>query len=156
MPELRPGAFDMLFARLAAETEARTTAALSAIGLAVEAQAKRNASVGAHVYGTKTPAWPGTGPARISGTLVRSITHTEPEHFALGWMVKVGPATGMYPTYRGRRGMITSRTQSSDYGRYLEEGLPNGARYPWLVPAARFGAEMASAVIFRDMFGSPM
>lgn len=132
---------------LGAETQIRARAGLSALGLAVEKQAKINASTGSHRYGTPTPATPGTGPARISGTLVRSITHTTPVPAAFGWEMKVGLAAGLYPTYRGKRGAFTSKTSSSQYGKYLEQGLRNGARYPFLSTAASFGLGHVAAVV---------
>ncbi|HEY0419978.1 MAG TPA: hypothetical protein VGC80_10715, partial [Acetobacteraceae bacterium] len=134
--------------RWGAESAVRARQGLAAVGLAIEKQAKINASNGSHRYWTPTPATPGLGPARISGTLVRSITHTNPMPTAtFGWEMKIGLAAGMYPTYRGRGRTFTSKTPSSQYGKYLEEGLPNGARYPFLSTAASFGIGHVAAVV---------
>lgn len=147
--ELLPGTIAELMTRWGSEASVRARAGLSALGLAIEKQAKINASTGSHRYWTPTPATPGAGPARISGTLVRSITSTTPMPTAtFGWEMKIGLAAGMYPTYRGKRGgTIRSKTSSSEYGKYLEQGLPNGARYPFLSTAASFGVGHVAAVI---------
>jgi hypothetical protein len=128
VPELSSGAFAELFATLATRVQVATPLALTPLALAVEREAKLNASNGEHARGTKTPASPGQGPARISGTLVRSITHSEPRPTGGGWEVKVGTAGGLYPPY-------SRHTASSRYGRYLETGLRNGSTYPFLHPA---------------------
>lgn len=145
--ELRPGVIGELMTRWQAEGQVRARLGLNALGLAVEKQAKINASTGSHRYGTPTPATPGTGPSRISGTLIRSITHTTPLPMAFGWEMKVGLAAGMYPRYKGKRGAFTSKTSSSKYGKYLEQGLRSGATYPFLSTAASFGVGHVAAVI---------
>lgn len=155
--ELRPGVFTDLFARIAVEAQGKAAAALSVIGAAVERQAKINASSGAHPYGTPTPASPGTGPARISGTLVRSITHTEPALDAFGWSMRVGTAAGLYPTYKTLYGAtFTSKTPSNKYGYYLEvKGVRNGAKYPFLGPAVDFATRQVAALAYHKIFGTP-
>lgn len=131
--ELKPGMFARLFAEVAAEGQMRARQALTMAALAVERAAKEEVlRGGTHKYGTKTPATSGGPPALISGTLRRSITHTPLVPDGIGWMTKVGPAAGFYPPY-GKK----SRTASSQYGLYLETGLKNGAKYPWLMPAYR-------------------
>jgi hypothetical protein len=137
-----------LFTRLAAEGEVRGRVALAPVALAVERQAKINASTGQHRYGTPTPAWPGSGPARISGTLVRSITHSDVHRTATGWEVLVGTATGLYPTY-------SRRTPANKYGRYLEvEGAGRSrVRYPFLAPAFHMVVTVSVYVIFREIYG---
>jgi hypothetical protein len=153
MPELDIGDLAKLFAGLAAEIEVKAPLALTSVALAVQKQAVINASTGAHPYGTKTPAWPGSGPARISGTLVRSITHTGVQRTAIGWETRVGPARGFYPTYRTPSGgSFTSKTQSATYGEYLERGLRNGAKYPWLLPAFQHGVRTVAPIVFRALF----
>lgn len=148
MPELAPGMLRAVFVKLAAEGEARGRVALEPVALAIERQAKINASTGEHRYRTKTPAYPGSGPARISGTLVRSITHSPVVRTALGWETKVGLAPGLYPHY-------SRRTPSSKYGYYLEiKGLRNGNRYPFLVPAFKFGVTTVAHTIFRQVYGA--
>lgn len=155
--ELRSGVLSALFTRMAVEAQAKIPAAMSVIGTAVERQAKINASTGSHPYGTPTPARPGTGPARISGTLVRSITHTEPALDFLGWSMKVGTATGLYPTYRTLSGRtVKSKTPANKYGLYLEKSLlRNGVGYPFLGPAAGFAARQVAALAFQKVFGVP-
>lgn len=147
--ELRPGVFAKLFAGLDAEAKARAKIGLTQLALTVEKQAKINARVGAHKYGTPTPARPGTGPAVISGTLRRSITHTPVKWSGSGWETRVGMGTGFYPPY-GR----SSRTASSRYALCLETGLRNGTKYPFLRPAFRFAIGVPADLIWRDVFGA--
>ena len=155
--ELRPGVYTALFARMAVEAQGKTAAALAVIGTAVERQAKINASTGSHPYGTPTPASPGTGPARISGTLVRSITHTDPAMDFAGWSMKVGTGTGLYPRYRTMYGRtFTSKTPANKYGYYLEKGmLRNGAAYPFMGPAVTFATRHVAALAYEKVFGAP-
>jgi hypothetical protein len=155
--EVRPGVFTALFARLAVEAQGKAAAALAVIGTGVERQAKINASTGAHPYGTPTPASPGAGPARISGTLVRSITHTDPAMDAFGWSMRVGTATGLYPTYRTLSGStFTSKTPANKYGYYLEvKGVRNGAKYPFMGPAVDFATRHIAALAYQKIFGTP-
>lgn len=135
--ELEPGVFAVILGRVDAAGVRNAGKALTAVALVVEKQAKLNVSTGAHRYGTRTPAWPGTGPAVISGTLRRSITHTRVARIATGWETYVGTAGGFYPPYpsHSRSGGAPKRTASSRYGLYLETGLRNGVTYPWLKPA---------------------
>lgn len=147
MPELRPGAFTRLFTEINAAQEAKTRSVLTALALATERQAKINASVGAHKRGTPTPARPGTGPAVVSGTLRRSLTHTAVEKRADGWEVKVGTGVGFTPPY--------GKTPASQYGLILEKtGLRNGATYPFLVPAAKFVMRTVAPQLYRAAFGA--
>lgn len=153
MPELTPGAIRRTMLELATITEARLPAALTAIADAVVKQAVINASTGAHPYGTPTPARPGTGPARISGTLVRSITASQAQATALGWEIHVGLTRGLYPTYRGPTGSFTSKTSSAEYGEYLETGgLRNGAAYPFLLPAFHHAVRIVTPIVMNEMF----
>jgi len=155
--ELMPGVFTALFARIAVEPQARAAAALSVVGTGVERQAKINASTGSHPYGTPTPARPATGPARVSCTLVRSITHTDPVLDAFGWSMKVGTAAGLYPTYRTAYGRtFTSKTPANKYGYYLEvKGIRNGAKYPFMGPAVDFATHHIAALTYEKIFGAP-
>jgi len=147
--ELTVVTFPRLFAELGALSQAKGSRALKSIALIAEAQAKRNASTGAHKYGTPTPARPGTGPARISGNLVRSITHSDVTLTGFGMMeVKVGTGVGFVPTY-GK-----SRTPANKYGYYLETGLRNGSTYPFLKPAVLFACSFPADGIFRAAFGT--
>jgi len=153
---LRPGVFTELFGKMAVQAQSRTPMALDIVALAAEKQAKINASTGSHPYGTPTPASLGTGPAQISGTLVRSIPHTTPVPFGMGWSAKVGTAAGMYPVYRTMAGgVVKSRTPSSKYGYYLETGLRNGTRYPFLEYAAGFAMRQVAAMVFKEWFSLP-
>lgn len=101
--------------------------ALGQVALAVEREAKINAAQGgSHARGVKTGATPGSGPARVTGALQRSI-QTE---------VRKGFGTyeaEVYPT------MI--------YARAVELGLPSwgpGVNYPYLLPAGRKIAKRAN------------
>lgn len=155
--EVRPGVFAAIFARVDAAGVTRARLALAPLAQAIERQAKINASNGAHRYGTPTPARPGEGPARISGNLARSITHSPITRTAEGWETKVGTAVGFHPPYprRSRDGGPPKRTPANKYGYYLERtGLRNGARYPFLGPAARFGADIAAPTIFKAAYGT--
>jgi hypothetical protein len=151
MAELLPGVLEAVFTRIVTEAQGRSRAALSPIAALIERQAKINASTGKHGYGTKTPAWPGTGPAQISGTLVASIDHSPIILGALGWETKVGTAANKFPTYGSR----TSKTSSSKYGLILEKtGLRNGSKYPFLEPAFTFVVRGPARYIYDEMYGA--
>lgn len=130
------------------ERQARAGARTGLIGLAdaVARQAKTNASNGSHAYGTPTPARPGSGPARISGTLAGSIARTAVTANGAGWEAKVGLVPGRVPKYRKGRGATSSK-----YGSYLETGLKNGTQYPFLKPATNL-AHVQADVTFRRAF----
>lgn len=145
--ELRPGVFTAGFARLTAQGEMKGRISLGELAKAVERQAKINASNGQHAYGTPTPARPGEGPARISGTLARSLGHSAIKPDGTGWSTRVGPKTGKFPPY-------SDRTPADRYGLYLETGLRNGATYPWLKPAAEFSAKISAVTIFNNKYGA--
>lgn len=149
MPELEPGTFTAIFAKIAEDGQTRGRFALEPLALAIERQAKINASSGAHKYGTKTPASPGAGPAVISGTLRRSITHSPITRVGADWETRVGTAVGFTPPYGGKR-----RTPANKYGNYLETGLRNGAIYPFLTPAFRFALRVAAPAIYRAAYGT--
>lgn len=144
MAELRPGVFTRIFAEVEREAQVKARRVLTGIALAVERQAKINASAGAHKRGTKTPASPGTGPAVISGTLRRSITHSPITFTGGGWETKVGTGGGFTPPY--------GRTPSSKYGFYLETGLKNGATFPFLKPAVDFGMRVVAPQLYQSVF----
>lgn len=146
MGELRPGVMTAVFAKLSAEGLARTPLALAPLADAIVKQAKTNASNGRHPARTPTPARPGEGPARISGTLVRSITRTNVTRTGAGAEVRVGTAPGSVPP--------GGRTSSSKYGSYLEKGLKNGAKYPFLSTAFNFGVKVAAPALFNKAYGS--
>lgn len=147
--ELASGVLAAVFNRIGTEADLRTRAAIVPVADLIVKQARINASVGKHRYGTKTPAWPGTGPAQISGTLYRSITRTAVTWTALGWEVRVGIAANQYPSYGTRR----SKTPSSKYGLYLETGLRNGSKYPFLEPAFLFVVNGPARWIYDEMYG---
>ena len=146
MPDLRPGDFTTIFARLNEQGQVRGRIALEPVALAIERQAKINASVGYHKPRTPTPAQPGTGPAVISGTLRRSITHSPFVRNGTGWETKVGTGVGFTPPY--------GRTPANKYGLYLETGLRNGARYPFLVPAYQFVIRTVAPALFTAAYGA--
>lgn len=148
MAVFEPGVPTAVFARLNEEFEIRGRIALTPVADAIIRQAKTNASVGSHAYGTPTPARPGTGPARISGTLVRSIDRGPVTRHLLGWAVQVGMTAGQYPTYRTRK-------SSSQYARILEvDGCRDGSRYPFLYAAAEFVFAIAATVIYTEKYGT--
>lgn len=146
MPELHPGTFTAVFARVAAEGDAKSRIALEPLAVAVERQAKINASSGTHKRGTPTPARPGSGPAIISGTLRRSITHSPVTRIASGWETRVGTAVGFTPPY--------GKSPASRYGLALETGLRNGATYPFLSTAFTFAVRIAAPAIYRAAYGT--
>ena len=151
MPEqLTAATLRQVLARI--ESRGVTAARTGLIGLAdaIVKQAKTNASNGRHVYGTPTPARPGEGPARISGTLRNSITRTATVKQTGSWETKVGLRPGMTPSYPGRH---RSRTPASQYGKYLETGLRNGTTYPFLKPAT-YLASVQAQVAFTAAFSS--
>jgi hypothetical protein len=148
--ELEPGDFTALFSRLGDLGVRQMGKALTALALVAEKQAKINVSTGSHRYGARTPARPGAGPAVVSGTLRRSITHDRVSRGGDGtWVTRVGPAKGFFPPYpyHSRSGGAPRRTSADRYGLYLETGLRNGAKYPWLKPAAEFAVRTAEPVI---------
>lgn len=147
--QVKPGVFEAVFAAIGEQAKSKGRLALEPLALAIERQAKINASAGSHKYGTPTPASPGSGPAVISGNLRRSITHSPITQIAPGhWQTKVGTAVGFYPGYGG-----TKRTPANKYGFYLEHGLRNGAKYPFLVPAFRHVTTVGARVIYGRAYG---
>jgi hypothetical protein len=146
MPELHPGTFTAVFARVAAQGEMKGRIAIEPLALAIERQAKINASSGSHKLRTPTPARPGSGPAVISGTLRRSITHSAVVRTATGWETRVGTGVGFTPPY--------GKTPASRYGLALETGLRNGATYPFLSTAFTFAVKFAAPAIYRAAYGT--
>lgn len=145
---LRPGVPTAIFSRVIGETKIRGRMALTPLAEGIKRQAKINASNGRHRYGTKTPAYPGTGPAIISKTLVNSIDRSPVVRISRGWMCMVGTTPNRYPqTYR-------SHKSSAEYGYILEVvGTRNGNLYPFLYPAFRFGVDYLATVIFVQKYG---
>jgi hypothetical protein len=136
--------FTRLFAEIERDGQVKARRVITQLALAIERQAKVNASTGAHRRGTPTPARPGTGPAVISGTLRRSLTHSPVVFNGAGWETKVGTAVGFTPPY--------GSTPSSKYGLYLETGLRNGTTYPFLKPAVDFGVRTVAPQLYRAAF----
>ena len=149
--EVRPGVWSEVFAGIDAQAKVKGSKLLELIAQALEKQAKINASTGSHKYGTPTPARPGAGPAVISGTLRRSLTHEPVRMLGPGhWQTRVGTGVGAYPSY----GSSTSRTPANKYGYYLEHGLRNGAKFPFLVPAFRHVTGTGVSAIYREIYGA--
>jgi hypothetical protein len=143
---LKPGVGRALFARVAAEGKARGRLALTPLALAIERQAKINANGGSHKRGTPTPARPGSGPAIISGTGRRAITHTPVVRFPYGWLCRVGMGVGFYPPY--------GKTPANEYMSYLERAQTrNGTAYPFLEPAFLFGVRFVAPHLYHDAYG---
>lgn len=148
MPEFTPAALRLVLRRIEQQGRAAARTGLIDLSDAVVKQARTNASTGSHLYGTPTPARPGAGPAVISGTLRGSIDRTAVLLDGLGWSAKVGLVPGKTPPYRKRGG-----TTSSKYGSYLEKGLKNGARYPFLEPATRL-VPVQAEIAFKSAFAA--
>lgn len=129
--ELTPQAMVAVFTRIAGQADSRRRIAIGAIADAVVRAAKEDLALNTHTYKTKTTATPGGPPALVSGNLRRSVVRTPVTLGSLGWETTVGVAAGFYPLYGDKRG----KTPSSKYGLYLETGLRNGSKYPWLLPA---------------------
>lgn len=147
---LEPGVGEALFARMGAEGVRRGRVALEPLARAIEIHAKTALTTYSHRYGTRTPARPGGPPALISGTLRRSVVHTQVKRTDTGWECRVGMAVGTYAVYRGRR----SRTPASRVGYILEvEGTRNGDTYPFLGPAFRWGVDEFAPAWFRSAYG---
>lgn len=146
--ELKPGVMTAVFSRLAVEGNRRSRLALEPLALLIEKQAKINASSGSHKYGTPTPASPGTGPAIISSTLRRAITHSPIRVIADGWETRVGMGIGAFPPYGG-----PNRQPANKYGYFLETGLRNGATYPFLEPAFKFAMGVPAMLIYNEIYG---
>ncbi|MCT9092840.1 hypothetical protein N4G70_28805 [Streptomyces sp. ASQP_92] len=142
--ELRPGIFRVLFAEIATDGQLKSRTVLTQLANAIERQAKVNASSGAHKRGTPTPARSGSGPAVVSGTLRRSITHSPIVSYGAGWETKVGTGAGIMPPY--------GRSPASVYGLALETGLRNGAVYPFLGPAYRFGITIVAPQLYMSVY----
>jgi hypothetical protein len=148
VPEFTPGALNKILAGINQQGRAAARTGLTGLADALVKQAKSNASSGRHAYGTPTPARPGTGPAVISGTLRASIDRTAVTLNAAGWEAKVGLVPGRTPPYRKGRSATSSK-----YGLFLETGLRNGAKYPFLQPATRM-AHIQADVAFKRAFES--
>lgn len=147
--EVTRGTFTKIFVELDAATKVRTRSALLELALVVEKQAKINARSGSHKYGTPTPAQPGTGPAVISGTLRRAITHTPVKLVGGALECYVGMGIGFYPPYGSKK------TPANKYAMYLEKtGLRNGAKYPFLMPAFKFAVGVPAQLIYKEAFGT--
>lgn len=149
--ELSPGVLRRLFDRIGDEAVQRSEKTLVAVAELVVNQAKINASTGRHPYGTPTPAWPGSGPAIISQTLVDSIVRTQVRTVGVGEEILVGLAPNRYPVYNGR----ARRTASSKYGLALETRVDNRrGLYPFLVPAARFVVSIPAVSLYNRVMGA--
>jgi hypothetical protein len=147
--EARPGVWSGVFRAIEKQAQGKGQQMLTTLAVALEKQAKINASVGSHKYGTPTPARPGTGPAVISGNLRRSITHEKVAELGPGhWRTRVGTGVGFYPSYGGRH-----RTPANKYGYYLEHALRNGVTYPFLGPAFRHVTGVGAIALFRAVYG---
>jgi hypothetical protein len=136
--------FTRLFAEINRDAQVKSRAVITRLAQSIERQAKVNASSGSHKRGTPTPAQAGSGPAVISGTLRRSLTHSPIVFTGGGWETKVGTAAGISPPY--------GRTPASLYGLYLETGLKNGATYPFLKPAFDFGVRVVAPQLYQQVY----
>jgi hypothetical protein len=133
-----------ILARVAARGTERFDDAMKAIALKIEAEMKKKSREGgAHPYGTKTNARPGSGPGVISGDLSRSIMHEKTHE---GY--KIGPADIPHTNYASRSGRANARqtrlraprstgrsANSGQIGEWLEKGTGKMPAYPFVGPA---------------------
>lgn len=146
---LDPGVPTAMFAKLDASGRLAGRIALSELGDLIKKQARINAYVGHHQYGTPTPATPGYGPASISRTLINSIQRSDVTQEIFGWYCQVGTVGDRFPPY------MAGPNASSKYGYILEvTGCKNGATYPFLYPAAKFGFDYGARLIFDRAYGT--
>lgn len=147
--ELTPEILAAVLGKVEIGVGAANRSALAAVARAVESEVKSGLAQSTHPYvawGQRTTARPGGPPALVSGTLRRSVTHTPVRLDPFGLMTRVGTGAGFFPWY-GK-----GRTPSSQYGRYLETGLRNGATYPWLKPPAVRVMSTQAPLIWRSYF----
>lgn len=92
--------------------------AIGMAGLAVERQAKKNASTGVHPRGQGHIQGTGPGPNVVTGNLRRSIRTDVKKGYGTSYVAEV--------------------SASAIYARAVERGLPEwgGVKYPYLEPAA--------------------
>lgn len=146
---LEPGVPNAMFARFTANGILAGKIALTGLADLIKKQAKINAYNGHHTYGTPTPATPNHGPATISRTLINSIVRSEVTREIYGWQCQVGMAGNRMPPYNA--GPHTS----SQYAKILElVGCKNGAMYPFLYPAAKFGFDIGAHAIYSKAYGT--
>ena len=159
VPVWEPGYLTARFAAIEGSASLRARSGLAELARAIESGAKAELSKTTHPYGKPTAASPGSPPSLVSGTLRRSVTHSAVAMVGPGeWETKVGTGAGFYPpvhhTFRARRAAAHANTPSSQYGKYLETGLRNGATYPWLKPvfdAALFSLPTIMRTEFRTL-----
>jgi hypothetical protein len=158
MPKLEPGVFTEIFDAVAAEAQVRSQRAVTMMTLVTERQAKINASNGSHAVNTPTPAIPGQGPAVVSGTLRRTISHTPTVAFLGGYTAMVGMVPGFWPPYAFPKHHYKPHPKppadSAKYAFYLETG-DWGRTYPFMGPALEFCRAVAAPVILREVFNAP-
>jgi hypothetical protein len=106
--------------------------AIGMAGLAVERQAKRNASTGVHKRGLGHIQGTGPGPNVVTGNLRRSImTKVDGYNISSGAMQR-STLSGFGDRY------VAEISAGAVYARAVEKGLPEwgGVKYPYLEPAA--------------------
>ena len=132
---LLPDGLSHALGEMLKSAEGATRLGLTRLAEGVETRAKLHASEGgAHKYGTPTTARKGSGPAVVSGDLLRSVTHSEIENTGQGFVTRVGPADIPHRTHapkRPRSGAHKPAASSAEIGRYVEK-----MGYPWLTTAA--------------------
>lgn len=151
MALLEPGVPTAMFGKLDAEFQLRGRIALTGVADAIVRQAKINANGGKHAFGTPTPAVPGTGPAIISRTLVKSLDRSVVTRQVFGYLCQVGTAANQFPSYPVKR----QEKASSKYGYILElTGCRDGTRYPFLYAAAKFGFDHVAPILYTEKYGT--
>jgi len=145
VPELSPEVFPRLTAELIEAGNVAIRNGVARVCTAVQREARSRLSESSHPYREPTTASPGGPPALVSGTLRRSVIHTEPRLAGpMTWEARVGLAAGMFPPYGH------DRTASSKYGLYLE----TVTGYPWFIPAWRDVMRSEAPRIWRETFAS--
>jgi len=149
VPEFSPEVFPRLTGELIESGNVAIRNGVARVCTAVQREARSRLAESSHPYGEPTTAAPGGPPALVSGTLRRSVIHTEPRLAGpMTWEARVGLAAGMFPPYGH------DRTPSSKYGLYLETGLRNGTTYPWFIPAWQDVMRSEAPRIWRETFRS--
>lgn len=128
------------------EGDRRMGVALTRLALRLESVVKTSLAERAHSYGNATTASPGGPPALVSGTLRRAITHSPIVHAFGDWVTKVGTGVGFYPPYG------SDPTAANHYGYFLETGLRNGAKYPFMAPGLKHTMATYAEGIWQSTF----
>jgi hypothetical protein len=153
---LRRGDLGRAVGRVRSGGMERNTAALVELTQLVERRTKDNLNLRSHSRRTPTNATPGGPPSKVTGDLMRGITHTPPQPSRGGITTRVGPASNIPHSHPSpaRGGRTHARGSSVGViGRALETGMRNGKRFPFLVPALRSVSGERGAIWRRHFTG---